>query len=85
MRLMKTQRNHVPSVKNKRSNQSVVRLHLVDVHHEHAQTETEGTVDGTEHEIEGEDEQLEIKGVKEPNESRSENGEELIQADEERV
>lgn len=57
----------------------------MDVHHEHAQTEAEGTVDGTEHEVESEDKQLQITGEEQANKSRSQNGEELIQANEEGV
>lgn len=57
----------------------------MDVHHEHAQTEAEGTVDGAEHEVESEDKQLQITGEEQANKSRSQNGEELIQANEEGV
>lgn len=35
-----------------------MRLHLVDVHHEDAQTEAEGAVDGAEHEVQREHEEL---------------------------
>ena len=48
----------LPSIEYKRSNQSVMRFHLVNINHKHTQSEAECSIDGTEHEIEREYQQL---------------------------
>ena len=59
-----------------------MRLHLVDVHHEDAQTEAEGSVDGAEHEVEREHEKLRVRTRTRRYEDGREHGKVVIEADE---